>query len=1000
MQYFQQLVEEGQNVKVEPYPWMKDRKFTLVATVDQLKSVVDDAIQSGLCALDLETTGLDNRLDRNGRTMDQIVGYCLSYDGKEGFYVPVRHKQRKLNSAEFEPHPANLPYLDVELEIKRLCENTVTVYHNSPFDLEFLYGQKHRVDIDSPKQFEDTYILTYLKDSTAKRMGLKYACSEYLDMEMIELKQLFPSHVKNYDFSLLDPTKESTLWYAGSDGICTYELLKYYKTHNWKGERELNPNKTVYGEQTKIYLVEKALVPSLRWMDRTRTKIDHEYLRRLQDEAQALINDCLEDIKDGLVNGILSPKYDRGTFPYDPNSPKQLGEALLQMKASNPAFSKADLKLTESGQVQTDDEALGLLIKKYGDVFPFFRKIQTFRSLSKVLGTYIKPLYENADWDGNPHFRGKPIGDGTTKFEFKAWKTDTGRFAAAKGHPQAGGSGINVQSAPGCKVYAEVKCRVVRGRDYDIKPDVDAEIDPKIQRSIDVEGFLRRIYDGHFVVDWRNGDELCVRKSCDASCPFFESCDHSENVVKKMWSLDNAVRPAVVAREGYVFCAIDFAALELRAAAAIAKEQKWIDEFNKGGKNADLHTITAKIIYGDAIENLPASELKSKRGAAKSANFAIVYGGGGGAVAGATGVTSEEGTKIKNDILRELSGLGQWMKDTISYAKKHKEVQTSTGRKIRLKDIDSPEGWIRAKQERNAINSIVQGTATGDLIKYAMGSVYRTVKKREWWDICRLVLTVHDELVFEIREDKLDEVLPAVVECMTEYGKLMKWPIGLDTDIEFNRDWSPAYDWNAMHEIEEGKLYPKSPVAPYLLGKIKLHDGMWYLDGDEKRFFKDGEFVSEQEFLSSMTMTTTETEPERVPSEVLSGDTDTNQSQPVKEVREHQISEPEFDIDYDDDTGESKTKTPEKPKKVKSSDLPPWEYKMSYPITSTNSAISLIVRQDKVIASCLALQEAGFCKATNVLVVKTLQGETLVEASEGVEINAKAFQMLAFLEGI
>jgi DNA polymerase I-like protein with 3'-5' exonuclease and polymerase domains len=1164
---FDQLVAEGMRPKVEPYPWMKSRKFTLVKSLEQLKDVIDKAIEKGLCSLDLETTGLDNRLDAHGKTLDKIVGYCLSYDGKEGFYVPVRHVRRTATFTETEPHPCNLQYMKVEEEIKRLCENCVTIYHNSPFDHEFLFGSAVSVDIDKPSSFEDTLILTYLKDSCTKRTGLKYAAEQFLGMQMIELSDLFPPNTKSRNFALLDPQEQSTLWYAGSDGICTYELFQYYRTHNWKGEKEHDPSKTVYGEQRTVYNIEKALVPALRWMSRVRPKIDHKYLERLKDETQSLLDECIRDIEQGLVESIGLEEFKSGNFPYDVKSPDQLGKAFLLLKERNPSFAKAELPLTESGkQVSTDDVMLQGLVEKYGGIFPFIKKIQNFRTLQKVLGTYITPLYENTDRDDNPYFQGTHrLGDSTTRFEFRAWKTDTGRFAAEKGSKEAGYSGINVQSAPACGTYADMKYRRVLKRDKSIQHEETPVLDESFVRAVEEADYLRRVYDGHFIQEWESGDELCIRNTCNETCPFFTSCSHGKEATKKFWSIENAVRPSLKAREGYVLCAIDYAGLELRAAAAIANETLWIDEFNKGGKNADLHTITTKIIYGDDVENLPASELKAKRGIAKcivggslvqtdkglvrikdldpdsepdtfvpfetpikvwtedgvqdathfynggvqdtfrietkgryhlegtgthriraftqdegycwkhlsdlkvgdyvvvdktfnkgskrlytrrlgkpfpkkgfqpstpnddrnelalvqvikitkgreqvydltvpvtnsfwangfinhnSVNFAILYGGSGAAIGRSTGMTFDEGEKIKNDILTELEGLGRWMQSTVRNAHKTGEVKTATGRVIRLKEINSSVKWIKLKQERNAINSIVQGTATGDLIKYAMGAVYRKIKEKGWQDRCSMLLTMHDELVLEIRQDCLDEVLPVISVCMTEYGRKVKWPVPLETDVEFDVNWSPSYDWSKMRTINPKTGIAEAPFPPYLLEKIQLEAGMWYLDGSTKMVYKDGSF-KEYKAEDCQKMTLTEA------SDIEDTEDAFEPAIEFDEKTEDEKPEKVFDPVVNPSGKDEARDTPSTPKKETS--YPVYERKIHFPLTTKQIAMSFIVRQEKVIASCRSLVTLGLMKPSHLLRVITIQGEVLLSEDEGVLVDPDLFEILAFHEGI
>jgi len=960
---------------------MATKKFTRIEDMTHLKAELEKATARGLCSLDLETQGLDNRIDEHGRTFHQIVGYCFCYDDEEGFYVPVRHI-----TDDGKMRPCNLPYMEVDKLFREFCETTRIIYHNSSFDQEFLYGSSAHVPDPSVAQFEDTLILDYLKDSTAKMHGLKHLSKQYLGLEMHDLKEFFPKKVRDRSFSTLDPTDPAVLRYAGADAICTFMLYDHLKEH---GE-----------EQKSTYAVEKALVPALRWTERNRMKVDLLYTRNLANEITLMIEETQDEIYASLSKALTKHEQDvRNT--YDINSPQQLGSAIQALQLVDRAFAQIDLEVTEnSGQVKTNSAAIEELAKEHGSRFPFLALVQKMRGLQKVLGTYVSPIIENTRKE-----------DSTIRFSFQANRVDTGRFAASKGMPGQGYSGLNVQSVPGTNSYAKIYTRRIKSRPEG-EGDVNASWDPALTDAMD-SGFLRRIYDGHFMQDHRTGDELCVRESCEG-CPFASECEREEPVKKRFYSVPNAVRSCIVAREGYVLVAIDYSGLELRAVASICEEPRWLAEFyrcsscdheftppEKLGRNkwkivetppalcptcgedtiGDLHTLTTKIIYGDDVVNLPASEFKRKRHNGKGANFSIVYGGGGGAIARATGVTSKEGWEIRNKVLNGLPVFKKWMERTINQAHQDLEVETAIGRKIRLWDINSQESWLRAKQERNAINSIVQGTATGDLIKYAMAKVYAAIKDREWLDQCRLCLTIHDELVFEIRQDMLDEVLPVIDECMTEFSHRVKWPIPLITDVEFNSDWSPGYNWTLMHA-----LHPKTGMAPtdneggetphYLLDKITISKGMYYRNDEGTRMVWDGTaYVTEDEFQAQRKIE-------------LALDPEAEEGTSMSLLS----PQPPSDPDPDPETPEVKAPVQDR--------FPEYEHKVSVAIPSREALLSYMLRLRRVEEACRLMKKANLFKPTHVLKVVTVQGDELTDPDKRVEIDPVVFKALAFYEGI
>ena len=804
--------------RLEIKDWMKDKEFTLVSSMSQLEEIVDHAIEAGKCALDLETTGLDNRIDNNGKTVDDIVGYCLSCDGEEGIYVPVNHKSVPgpfeavtQGKGEEKPHEENLDYRKVSEEIKRLCENCVTIYHNSKFDLEFLYGSYANIEIEDPSMFEDTLILSYLRDPTQKRHGLKRLSKEDLGMEMIEFSDLGSS------FEKLEPSWKYTVYYAGSDAICTYLLYEALKD---------------YGKESKenLYKIEKGAVISHRWMERNRPKLDKEYLERLRDQIDEKIQGIKDEIYTELSSVLEFPKA-RVEKEFDIDSPQKLGKALKKMKEEKRGFN-VELKKTDTGQVSTNEEAIEELSEKHGEKFPFLKKIGTFRNLRKVNSTYVKPLLEGGDWDGQ-------IKDHTARFKFNAYGTDSGRFSAKKGRTEYGYSGVNVQSMPGCYNAAEFPVKKVHSRP-DKEGEEDAELFEDYLYARNEQGLVRNEYDNHFIEDLRSGNEYCLRKSCE-DCPFLENCNHDEPEEKRFLSLGAAVRPAVVPRDEYVIAAIDFSGVEMRVAAELSDEENWKEEFIHG--EGDGHKQTAKIIYGDDVVNKP--DFKMYRQNAKAANFAVLYGGGGGAIANSAGISEDEGWEILEKMMEGIPSFRKWKNNVIERAKKDGYVETCLNRRIPLPKIYSEEKRIRKAMERKAVNSIIQGSATGDLIKYSMWAVHNELRKKGMEEEARLLFAIHDELVFEVKKDKLEKLVPIIREKMTEFGDKMGWDIPVEVEVELGEVWDTPHEWGKFKRVEENMGLAKKSVPEFLRSYVEFKKGMWIEREEDKRYIYDGdEFIN------------------------------------------------------------------------------------------------------------------------------------------------------------
>ena len=285
----------------------------------------------------------------------------------------------------------------------------------------------------------------------------------------------------------------------------------------------------------------------------------------------------------------------------------------------------------------------------------------------------------------------------------------------------------------------------------------------------------------------------------------------------------------------------DFSGVELRIVTNLSGEPKWLREFfhcsgcdfmfempSPGNptptapppfcphcgsdKIGDLHTLTALSIYGDDAPKKP--EWKQLRGFAKGCNFALCYGGGGGAVVTATGCDKNEGWRIKETFDKTYKVLSGWWKGQALYAKKHKFVVTAFGRRYPLPDIDHEMGGFRSKAERNAVNGPVQGTSA-DITKIAMGLVYRECKKRGWLDKVHMLITMHDELVFEIDLDILEEAADLFVAIMCRNEILLKlgWPVPLTSDVEMGPNWTVPWDLK--------KIRKKGECPPELEGCFK-----------------------------------------------------------------------------------------------------------------------------------------------------------------------------------
>jgi DNA polymerase-1 len=217
------------------------------------------------------------------------------------------------------------------------------------------------------------------------------------------------------------------------------------------------------------------------------------------------------------------------------------------------------------------------------------------------------------------------------------------------------------------------------------------------------------------------------------------------------------VRKAFIPRDNkHILLSADYSQIELRIVAAISGDKNMCEAFKNG---TDIHTATASRVY-NVSEKEVTKEMRYK---AKSVNFGIIYGQGAFGLADNLGISRSEAKEIIDNYKKEFPGIQRYMDDTINFAREHGYVQTIMGRKRWLRDINSANFTVRGFAERNAINSPIQGTAA-DMIKLAMQKVHAAMKKEKMQS--KMLLQVHDELVFDGLKSEVKELKPLIIECM------------------------------------------------------------------------------------------------------------------------------------------------------------------------------------------------------------------------------------------
>lgn len=218
------------------------------------------------------------------------------------------------------------------------------------------------------------------------------------------------------------------------------------------------------------------------------------------------------------------------------------------------------------------------------------------------------------------------------------------------------------------------------------------------------------------------------------------------------------IRKAFIAEKGHVFLSVDYSQIHLRIIAALANDKKMIKAFSKG---EDIHKFTAA-----EINNVPIEKVTPQmRFAAKALNFGIIYGMGEKSFAESAGISREKAKEFIAEYLSDFSGIAGYIEELKSKARKLGFTETFFGRRRYLPEINSLNPMLRSQAERMAVNMPIQGLEA-DIMKKAMIEIDNWTTKNHLTDKIKMVLQIHDELLFEVKENFISEAAKKIVELM------------------------------------------------------------------------------------------------------------------------------------------------------------------------------------------------------------------------------------------
>lgn len=241
------------------------------------------------------------------------------------------------------------------------------------------------------------------------------------------------------------------------------------------------------------------------------------------------------------------------------------------------------------------------------------------------------------------------------------------------------------------------------------------------------------------------------------------------------------IRKAFIPRnKDFVILSADYSQIELRIIAALSEEENMINAFEN---NEDIHSSTAALVFNTKIKNVTSMQ----RTNAKTVNFGIIYGVSAFGLSNQTNLSRKEAKELIETYYNKYPKLKKYIASQISFAREKGYVETLLGRRRYLKDINSRNSIVRGGAERNAINAPIQGSAA-DIIKISMINIQSKLIKRKFQS--KMLLQVHDELVFDVFKPELNDVITLVKDEM-ENAFILKVP--LIVDIDYGENWLEAH---------------------------------------------------------------------------------------------------------------------------------------------------------------------------------------------------------------
>ncbi len=609
--------------------------YKAITTKKALDALVKTLKGAEVFAFDTETTSLSPM-------RAELCGVSVSAESGTGFYIPTMLPEGEKHLSEEQVLGAIGPLLEDPERAK--CG------HNLKYDMLVLRRCGIEVRGAGGKLF-DSMVSSFLIDSARSSHSMDNLAMALLGRSNIPISELIGKgkHQRTFDTVTLDRATP----YASEDADVSLQL------HDTMAPQVRAMKLSKLFEDLEMPLVE--VLAELEWNG---IIVDPEELGR----QEARLNTRIEELRSAIA--------DASPHPFNPDSPKQLSQALFNAPdAEPPGLGIKPIKKTKTG-FSTDVEVLEKLAQDPAVESEVPQLIVEYRQLTKLVGTYLSALKDEI----NPETK-------RVHSSFNQTGAATGRLSS---------SDPNLQNIP-------------------IRTDIGREI-----------------------------------------------------------------RKAFVAPEGSVLIGADYSQIELRLLAHLSRDPELIKAFDE---DQDIHTAVAAQIHGVALDKVT----KEQRNGAKMVNFGIVYGITPFGLARRLGIENAEATEIIDSYKKRFSGIATFLQECIDQAQRMGYVETMMGRRRAVSGIGSRNPNERSMAERVAINSVVQGSAA-DLIKLAMVDLHARLSEHASHrrgggapEIpgVKMLLQIHDELVFEATEDVAAEAR-SLIEARMEAAMELRVPLKVE----------------------------------------------------------------------------------------------------------------------------------------------------------------------------------------------------------------------------